>query len=199
MPYCLFSICLGTSKDKTCFLLPFSRIISWYHVPLLFLNLHTHIFFTKADFFQTHGLFPVMFPLLFALCEKAAVCFCWNRTRVNHRFGVRDCVKPVYIQTFKEIAISQDYSPLAFTQELSVDFPQNKQHDWICFSHLKASAIPCCDMQLAMAELSLLQDTTYHLQNTIVTGDVSQPVTWRWLGVKGRITQWLMLVERWFP
>lgn len=189
MPYCLFSICLGTSKDKTCFLLPFSRIISWYHVPLLFLNLHTHIFFTKADFFQTHGLFPVMFPLLFALCEKAAVCFCWNRTRVNHRFGVRDCVKPVYIQTFKEIAISQDYSPLAFTQEISVDFPQNKQHDWICFSHLKASRHSLLRHAACFVpELSLLQDTTYHLQNTIVTGDVSQAVTWRGLGVKGRIT-----------
>ena len=32
-----------------------------------------HAFVKNAYFFQT--LFPVMFPLLCALCEKAAVCF----------------------------------------------------------------------------------------------------------------------------
>lgn len=143
-----------------------------------------HAFVKNAYFFQT--LFPVMFPLLFALCEKAAVCF-FDFAPGSTTVSGFETVWNLYIskhlrrsQSAKTIhSLDTLSATFPFTQEVSVDFPLNKQNDWICFSYLKADA---------MAVLSLLQDTTYHLQNTIVTGDVSQPVTWRWLGVKGWIT-----------
>ena len=95
------------------------------HVLLFLLNLHQYF---KHCLFQTHGLFPLMFPLLFALYEKAAFnlnilhhsqASFWGSI-VGNRFFPRHFRKSTISQDDSPIeTISQDYSP----EKVSVDFP----------------------------------------------------------------------------